>query len=554
MSGTLSIVKNLKENDQDFEWYPTTDGMIGEVSKKCGKIDSMLDVGAGDGRVLEMIDKLNFYKRDVSYRDEKKREWFSTVDKFAIEKSTIHIENMPAKISIVGTDFMMQTLIDKKVDMVFCNPPYSEFEVWAVKVIKQANAKQIFLILPYRWNNSGLIADAIKQRSATVESFWGGNFINAERQARACVEIVRIKLPCNDNYSGEEQQDPFNVWFDEYFAGFGEVKHIEDENDEEEPKDPLKEIAPGKNLVEHLYSFYVRDMSNLLDNYKSLSELDAVLLKELGIKIKEVKDALKQKIEGLKNKYWQELFSNLDEIKSRLTSTSQNGILEKMRASCNVDFSVENAYAVVIWIIKNANEYMDDQLVSIFRELTEPNCVKNYKSNLKTWEKNEWRYLRKDHTHYTLDYRIVTERHAAIKPSGDYCYGNYKKNLATNAHTFINDIFVIASNLDFKVDPWNYSYSREWESNQQQEFKCVELGKTDKVLTQIRAFKNGNIHFKFDQNFIKALNIEASRLLGWIKTPEEASEEMGIDIDFVKTRFKSNLTFSAADGLKLLTA
>ena len=553
MTGTLSIVKNLKENDQDFEWYPTTDEMIGEVSKKCGKIDSMLDVGAGDGRVLEMIDKLNFYKQDMSCRDEKK-EWFSTVDKFAIEKSTIHIENMPAKISIVGTDFMMQTLIDKKVDMVFCNPPYSEFEVWAVKVIKQANAKQIFLILPYRWNNSGLIADAIKQRSATVESFWGGDFINAERQARACVEIVKIKLPCNDNYYGEEQQDPFNVWFDEYFAGFGEVKHIEDENDEEEPKDPLKEIAPGKNLVEHLYSFYVRDMSNLLDNYKSLSELDAVLLKELGIKIKEVKDALKQKIEGLKNKYWQELFSNLDEIKSRLTSTSQNGILEKMRASCNVDFSVENAYAVVIWIIKNANEYMDDQLVSIFRELTEPNCVKNYKSNLKTWEKNEWRYLRKDHTHYTLDYRIVTERHAAIKPSGEYCYGNYKKNLATNAHTFINDIFVIASNLDFKVDPWNYSYSREWESNQQQEFKCVELGKTDKVLTQIRAFKNGNIHFKFDQNFIKALNIEASRLLGWIKTPEEASKEMGIDIDFVKTRFKSNLTFSAADGLKLLTA
>jgi len=59
---------------------------------------------------------------------------------------------------------------------------------------------------------------------------------------------------------------------------------------------------------------------------------------------------------------------------------------------------------------------------------------------------------------------------------------------------------------------------------------------------------------KFDQSFIKTLNVEASRLLGWIKTPQEAVEEMGLDINFVKSRFGINLLFESSEGKKLLMA
>ena len=550
MTSLTETLRKLKDADQDFEWYPTTDEMIDAVFWGCGDLGSMLDIGAGDGRVLERIDKLT---RLRAAQKENRYDYHGSINKYAIEKAPIHIECMPPDISIVGTDFVLQTLIDKKVDVIFCNPPYSEYEGWATKIIKEANAKFVFLILPDRWTGSKLIEEAIKQRGARSKSIWSGDFSNADRHARARVEIIKITITTTDNDYQREETNPFNVWFDEYFAGFGKLKPVDDEDEDEAEEtkkpDPMKLPVEGQNLIERLANLYTHDMNNLLNNYKGLSELDSILLKEIGVSVDEIKAALKLKIEGLKNKYWQELFDNLDKITSRLTRASRGHLLDKLRASCNVDFSVDNAYAIVLWAIKNANQYIDEQLITLFKELSEPECVKNYVSNQRTWEKDGWRYM-KNYTHYMLEYRIITHRHQAIKQKDNY-FSSFRNGLSVDCHSFINDIFTIANNLGFSN--FANSYHRKWESNSQEYFHAGR-GDDEKILVAIRAFKNGNLHLKFDQKFIKTLNVEASRLLGWIKTPQDAVDEMGLSMDFVKAHFKSNLLFVAADGQKLLTA
>lgn len=537
----------LKEHEQDFEWYPTTDEMIQVVFRHCGNLSSMLDIGAGDGRVLERIDKLCFARSQRGDEAARYERFRSSIDKYAIEKSIVHIENMPPDISIVGTDFHAQTLIDKNVDVVFCNPPYSEYEAWATQVIKEANANQVYLIMPERWSSSKLIEAALKQRDLTARVIWSGDFLDADRQARAKVDIVKIMLHVKSQSSWDKSDnDPFDVWFTEHFAGFEELKHIDD--DETERPDPLKELVPGQNLVERLVELYTAEMKELGENYKTLSQLDKALLNEIGIAADEVKKALKLKIEGLKCKYWHELFDRLDKITNRLTSKSRDSMLEKLNASCNIDFSSDNAYAVVLWVIKNANQYIDDQLTEVFKELSEPECVKNYKSNLKTWEKDGWRYSRsqgEEHTHYTLEYRIISSQHCAIydREFGGYDYPN---NLYKNCHAFINNVFTIANNLGFANVA--STHTKQWESNKQHSFYAIN----GTLLAQVRCFKNGNVHMKLDQEFIKALNVEASRLLGWIKTPQEAVDEMGIDIDFATSKFKSNLLFGVREGQRLL--
>lgn len=541
-------INTLKESGQDFEWYPTTNEMILNISTHCGQIASFLDIGAGDGRVLEAIDRLNFERFWVKGENKK---FHSTIKKYAIEKSTIHIEKMPPDISIIGTDFMRQTLIDKSVDIVFCNPPYSQYESWATKIIKEANAQTIFLILPQRWDESKLIKRAIEQREACSSVIWSGDFSDADRQARAKVDIIKIVISC-DKW-GQEKSDPFDVWFDEYFSGFDRLKLVEEqEEDQAYNKEPIVDrgaLVEGQNLIERLYELYQKELDFLLSNYKSLSVLDVSLLKEIGVSVDDVRGALKLKIEGLKNKYWKELFDHLDKITCRLTSESRDSMLEKLRKSCNIDFSIDNVYAVVLWAIKNSNKYIDQQLVELFRELSRPEHIKNYKSNLKTWEDENWRYKQrhgsKTHTHYMLEYRTIVERYAAIDTSG-YRYTGHN-GLEKKCHDFINDIFTVANNLGFtnRAD----SLQRQWKSNNQQSF----FSNDGKVLVAVRAFKNGNVHLKFNQEFIKALNVEASRLLGWIKSPQEAADEMGLDIDFVNQRFGSNLLLGVADGQKLLT-
>jgi len=58
----------------------------------------------------------------------------------------------------------------------------------------------------------------------------------------------------------------------------------------------------------------------------------------------------------------------------------------------SIDFTESNALAVTAWAIKNANGYYDRQLVTLFESMIDQANITMYKSNLKTWGKEQWRY------------------------------------------------------------------------------------------------------------------------------------------------------------------
>jgi len=113
------LLDNLKENNQDYEFYPTTQKMVDIIKENVNLQHSyILDIGAGNGNFFT---KLNL-----------------SCTKFAIEKSQILIDAMPSDIIVIGSDFHEQTLFDKnRIDYIFCNPPYSQFKVWMLKIIKE---------------------------------------------------------------------------------------------------------------------------------------------------------------------------------------------------------------------------------------------------------------------------------------------------------------------------------------------------------------------------------------------------------------------------------
>jgi len=544
-----TVIQTLQEAGQDFEWYPTTDEMIAAVVKHIKGTrtalrpyyspGSILDIGAGDGRVLTALGEAFECRQDL----------------YAIEKAAPHIENMPANIAIVGTDFHYQTLIDKDVSMIFCNPPYSEYENWAVKIIKEALSDRIYLIVPKRWARSKPIRSALKLREVEAEVIWSGDFRNAERKARASVDIIYVAMR---RYDGEydhqgEKTDPFETWFQETFPEVEAVDHVP----QEPPIDVRmnNELMAGYNLVDRLVALYEEDLKKMQESYRALCRIDPALLKEVGVTAAQVKDGLRQKIKGLKNKYWEELFDHLDKIKQRLTHKSRDKIVGKMSSAVHVDFTSDNAYAVVIWVLKNTNQYIESQLVDLFTELSRPENVRNYKSNQKTWKQEQWRYSSDEkHTHYMLEYRIIaTKWHgSAIKPNdkewrSDYDYPN---GLHNDSHALLGDIITVANNLDFAChDSSRSCWHGNWTSGGAEVFELAN-GET---LMRVRAFINGNIHIQFNQDFIKALNIEASRILGWIRSPQEACEEMGVDFFTAQRCFQSNRIFAPSD-LKRLTA
>jgi len=536
---TLPLLGFLKENQQDFEWYPTTEEILSCIKNNIKERFhdrfsdneqprvSVLDCGAGDGRALKAL--------------------ANGAKMYAIEKSERLIFEMSEEIYIVGTEFHQNTIIDKKADVVFSNPPYSEYQEWATKIIKEANSTIVYLVIPNRWVDSAAIKDALSLRDCEAQVIGSFDFLNAERQARAVVDVLAIDLTEGySQYRGnrEPKIDPFTVWFDECFSINAEKVDTSDYAKDLSAKATLseklsQELVDGKNLIQALVKLYNNQMQHLIKNYQAVGDLDSSLLKELGVSVSGLRGGLQQKITGLKSKYWNEFFNNYDRITSRLTSASRNSMLKKLQNNISIDFSESNALAVTAWAIKNANGYYDRQLVTMFESMIDQANITMYKSNLRTWGKEDWRFCRSGRgpenlSHYGLELRIVLHRYSAIE-GGGYGYSfDFENGLHKDAHVYLEDLITVAENLGFTVR--SSSRLKMWASNKTQEFWTDDNSK----LMDVKAFKNGNFHIKFNQLFVRRLNVEFGRLKGWLRNKAEAAEELNIPVAKVEGLFNSN--------------
>ena len=533
---TQAIVKQLKDENQDYEWYPSTDEMLTVVSKSITDIYpyhakfKLLDIGAGNGNALQSIEK----KLDES----------NTVYLYAMEKSQVLIQEMDKRIIVIGTDFHQQTLIDKEVDVIFSNPPYSEFAEWAAKIIKEGQAATLYLILPVRWKNNKEIKETIKLRKAKYKILKTLSFETSEyRKARAKVDIIKIKL----GYKNSANTDAFNIWFDTNFKFKAQRVHEADYEFKNRKTKEINALVTGKNKIEQLVKLYNHDIQDLINNYQKLGELDGDLLNELNVNVVSLREALKQKITGSKNIYWRIVFDRLDDITSRLTVDSRKAMFEKLMNTTLIDFTESNIYAILIWTIKHANTYYDVQLTDLYYKLSQTKNIINYKSNKKFID-DTWRYARREVCEkYKLDYRIIYDGYSAFNLD----YHGKVKGLKDTALNLISDVFTVANNLGFRQI--ESPSLREWCPGQTQTFTYVDLMTNEmELFCEIKAYKNGNLHFKFNQRFMRKLNVEAGRLNGWIKSPKEAVKEMELTDGEVKQAYGVNCQFKLKD-IKLLT-
>lgn len=199
-------------------------------------------------------------------------------------------------------------------------------------------------------------------------------------------------------------------------------------------------------------------------------------------------------------------------------------------------FTAPNAYAVALWAIKFANQYFDEQAVDLFRQLSTHDGVTNYKSNLRTWVQDGWRYHAPEpkNSHYALDYRVVLHHYTAIQTDSWRSY-DAPGGLDKSCHEVLDDIIAVFGNLGFHVRGAG-SRARSWTANGRQEFRDSD----GRVLIEAKAFKNGNLHFRFLPDAIKALNIEAGRLLGWLRSPADVVSELGYTATDAERFFGSN--------------
>jgi hypothetical protein len=309
----------------------------------------------------------------------------------------------------------------------------------------------------------------------------------------------------------------------------------------------------GLKTIAELVEAFNEDYARMENNYRAIFKLDYAILKELGVSKETVRDGIKKRMAGLKIEYWQILFEKLDAITSRLSTKTKKQFFDRLAGRKAVAFTYDNCFAITMWAIRHANLYYDEQAVDLFKQLATFEGVMNYKSNVKVWEKRDgWRYNSRDDdkpTHFALDYRIVISRYAAIEKAGDYNHYDHPGNLHNGCHELLDDMIAVFGNLGFPLGAYTASRSRQWKSGSWQDFHMGD----GEVLFQAKGFLNGNVHLRIFPAAIKALNIEAGRLLGWLHSVDDVVSELGYTAKEAKAFFGTNRQLTGS-SMKQLTA
>ena len=556
------LVNAIKENDEDFEWYPTTQEIVNCVAEWIAThgefTNGILDIGCGNGGFFEKLDKAGYFKgdeykeRNFNYRIRK------NYAKYGIEKSYVLSEQLPDDVILLGSDFMTNTLIDKKVDCIFCNPPYSQFETWAEKIIREGNAEKIVLVIPERWKTSGQIKEALFQRKYTAEVIGNFDFSNAERKARAMVDVVAI-MPDFASYEGKRYNnkatDPFDLWFDSTFKLNAEKQKESEWTETSKRKDEI--VAMG-DTAENLVKFYNADMQKLYDNYRALERLDADIFKELKVDVGMLKKSLRERLKGLKLLYWDLLFKKYDKLTARLTTKGRDRVVKRLNDNTAIDFTIENIFQLTMWIIKHSNTLFDEQITDFFFTLARSENIHRYKSNLR-WNDSDWKYLKEKcytYGHYRkdvaketlknimLDYRVIVTDWSNFDMS--WC----RPRLTESCTNFLYDMSVIAENLGFNLD---FKIPGRYEDIDLSEWGNFDVNTKDgKLFCNVKLYKNGNKHIKFCKEFMQKLNVEMARINGWIHSKEEAKEAFGYTDKEINQYWNGNLKIGIGEGKKLL--
>ncbi len=521
---TLALVERLKEAGEDFEFYPTTDKMIQKVLNHLGSdefyeaygkhrsrydVKTVLDVGAGAGAFLKAAGD---------------HDRFRGAELLAIEKSQILISQLVGFCKVIGTDFHAQSFLPKQVDVLFSNPPYLEYEQWTTRLIKECPAEMMYFIIPSRWKDSANINAAIEFRNAEVTVIDSDDFLDADRRSRAKVDILFV-LPAHErrrNKDNEDDAEGLDSLFSRFFLEkFGHLKDKMKKSAEDvatEQKQRRQGLVERDGLVGALVHLYDSEMERLQSNYEKAASMDAELLMELGLSINSIINTLSTKLDCLKQRYWQELFGNLDTVTSRLTSKNRSELLNTIGGFKAVDFTRDNIYAVLLWILEHANKYVDSQILSVFDTLLSHANMRNYKSNAKVYEKGRYRYQDEKPTHVSLDFRLVVDGWYGFRST--YSWEKSNPRLSESASNLVDDLLCVANLLGF---PHNANPRGVWAPGK----PVLFLGLDGEDVAEFKAFKNGNMHVRLSQRLMMALNVAVGKLRGWLRTHEDATSEFG---------------------------
>jgi hypothetical protein len=528
---TNELVQTIKDNSQDYEFYPTTDEIIqcivSKVASRYNDYVNILDVGCGNGKTLQ---KLGRYLSNKNSGLNSKH----VTKLLGIEKSGALRGVCSSDIAIVGCDFSQSNLSNRKLGLVFCNPPYSQFELWACKLLLECDCQDLVMVLPKRWSESSRISEIMQKRGVVAEVLGAFDFLEGERQARAEVDVIRIKgLKRKSSYFSEVlkdviKDDDFIVWRTYDSKKSQEKTDLKSKLEDKEGN----LLVTGDDYVQMLVSLYNDELDKLKKLLEALGNIPTDVFYELAVDFEKLLKVVEDKYSDIDHRYWQEVITRLAPITKRLITKERQELLDYVN-DLQLDFNAENIYHAVVVCIKAVNVNVDKQVLSVYNKLIEDCNVEAYKSNKRVFSDDN--INTKQPSKLKLSCRVV-KSFTGIRTRFSSNLWKDDFQLTETCRYFLSDLVVIIKNLGYSLD--SAAYLREFENAHwaknyyiagEKNYIMGNYGNLQNIIiVEFKFFKNGNIHFKFNSDFLTKLNVIKGKLEGWLHDKKDVMQEFNV--------------------------
>lgn len=552
MKTVNSLVRELQQNGQDYEYYPTPLRLAGVIASHMqGKsifeeeLDymylkerrtSILDICAGDGRFLKEI-KEQFM--ELNHRFPR-----NTVSLKALEKSKILRDLWSNDIIPSGSDIHL--IKSPSAPVIFCNPPFSEYETIVSKILNESTYKSLYLLLPIGWRKNERINAIIKGKCLypeTIEKFdFKAESARPLRHKTTC-ELFYIK---GKAYNKSFEETKKGQVLENIIDHFSEVSEQKDVNSSMPTAYTLTDIV---TIHEESKSGLFKTFEGLArNNYKGASEIAGKSAKSW------LHETMQNAYLELENNSWNLVLSKLSPLNGIIHKTTRELLVDDIKAS--TDFAEEPIQFYVKWLISNYQKIVDDQFISSYYLLMNPANSSRYKNNQQIFDKGNWSYNQKGKYKSFLIKKIITPIRNTT------CYG--KGIVGYEAELVLGEVLMgLLSGAGYTMLPTFFDYDHMLKHSEAVVRQSLKKGNEDivnketshilqdyydqidnegiaygkahpvigvdkhknaKVLMYVYVYKSNTIHFKLEREFALVINLKFGKLKGWINNQQDAED------------------------------
>lgn len=417
----------------------------------------------------------------------------------------------------LSSSFETTTLVDKQVDVIFCNPSLEEYEICCKRIFEECLARYVFVVLPMEWKENAEIKAYAKANKFESDMVGAVGYVKDNKRAKAEFILFYHSSLSDRTILGHQLSK-------EYALGhlFQELDHYRFALITEEQEKKRAEIAKeceGKEseaILEYLLKQYEREHNEFFANFKHLSKISSLFLSTIKVESEYIIDNTKSFERKLKRFYWSEYFSRVLDFNLLLTPKQQSDLLDEF-AERGVDFSRENTASVLAFSLKYCKERERENFIVFWEKLASEDNLVDFTNLIAN---------PKPYTHYAkekLFFKGKLKEKVVCTYAGSYedYYPNHLRDVR------------IAYLLKILLQSLGYQDLSYRDSNKDlikpNDRIDLPLGTSylfagEKQVAKFTAYKNRKLHIHFNQTTIALINLRVFIYLGWITNIKEAKE------------------------------